>query len=67
MIAFIQQEGAEKVEEIELRAEEEFNSEKSRLVAEERRKLTEVYEKKDKEIESQRMWAMQIVCWFSKL
>ncbi|CAF1457137.1 unnamed protein product, partial [Adineta ricciae] len=33
MISFIQQEAAEKVEEIEAKAEEEFNIEKSRLVS----------------------------------
>ncbi|CAF4907344.1 unnamed protein product, partial [Rotaria socialis] len=33
MIAFIQQEAVEKVEEIEAKAEEEFNIEKSRLVS----------------------------------
>lgn len=54
MIAFIQQEAAEKVEEIEAKAEEEFNIEKSRLVAQQRTKIIDYYEKKEKQIELQR-------------
>ena len=54
MIAFIQQEGAEKVEEIEVKAEEEFHIEKSRLVAQQRVKIIEFYDKKEKQIEVQR-------------
>lgn len=54
MIAFIQQEAAEKVEEIEAKAEEEFNIEKSRLVSQQRIKIIEYYDKKEKQIELQR-------------
>ncbi|CAF3665307.1 unnamed protein product [Rotaria sp. Silwood1] len=54
MIAFIQQEAAEKVEEIEAKAEEEFNIEKSRLVSQQRIKIIEYYAKKEKQIELQR-------------
>lgn len=54
MIAFIQQEAAEKVEEIEAKAEEEFNIEKSRLVAQQRLKIIDFYDKKEKQIELQR-------------
>ena len=54
MIAFIQQEAAEKVEEIEAKAEEEFNIEKSRLVSQQRVKIIEFYDKKEKQIELQR-------------
>jgi V-type H+-transporting ATPase subunit E len=54
MIAFIQQEAAEKVEEIEAKAEEEFNIEKSRLVSQQRVKIIEHYDKKEKQIELQR-------------
>jgi len=54
MIAFIQQEAAEKVEEIEAKAEEEFNIEKSRLVSQQRVKIIEYYDKKEKQIELQR-------------
>ena len=54
MISFIQQEAAEKVEEIEAKAEEEFNIEKSRLVSQQRVKIIEFYDKKEKQIELQR-------------
>ncbi|CAF0745832.1 unnamed protein product [Didymodactylos carnosus] len=54
MIAFIQQEANEKVEEIEAKAEEEFNIEKSRLVSQQRIKIMEYYDKKEKQIELQR-------------
>ncbi|CAF3309570.1 unnamed protein product [Rotaria socialis] len=54
MIAFIQQEAVEKVEEIEAKAEEEFNIEKSRLVSQQRAKIIEYYDKKEKQIELQR-------------
>ena len=54
MIAFIQQEAAEKVEEIDAKAEEEFNIEKSRLVSQQRIKIIEYYDKKEKQIELQR-------------
>ncbi|CAF3814663.1 unnamed protein product [Rotaria sp. Silwood1] len=54
MIAFIQQEAAEKVEEIEAKAEEEFNIEKSRLVSQQHIKIIEYYDKKEKQIELQR-------------
>ena len=54
MIAFIQQEAAEKVEEIDAKAEEEFNIEKSRLVTQQRVKINEFYDKKEKQIELQR-------------
>ncbi|XP_077424162.1 V-type proton ATPase subunit E 1-like isoform X1 [Vanacampus margaritifer] len=51
MMAFIEQEANEKVEEIDARAEEEFNIEKGRLVQTQRVKLMEYYEKKEKQIE----------------
>jgi len=54
MIAFIQQEAAEKVEEIDAKAEEEFNIEKGRLVTQQRVKINEFYDKKEKQIELQR-------------
>ncbi|CAF1506198.1 unnamed protein product, partial [Adineta steineri] len=54
MISFIQQEAAEKVEEIEAKAEEEFNIETSRLVSQQRVKIIEYYDKKEKQIELQR-------------
>jgi len=51
MVAFIDQEASEKVEEIELKAEEEFNIEKGRLVQQQRVKIMESYDRKEKQIE----------------
>lgn len=54
MMAFIHQEAKEKAEEIEAKAEEEFNIEKGRLVQQERLKVMGYYEKKEKQIDLQR-------------
>lgn len=54
MMAFIEQEANEKAEEIDAKAEEEFNIEKGRLVQQQRLKLMEHFEKKEKEIELRR-------------
>ncbi|XP_031528463.1 V-type proton ATPase subunit E 2 [Vicugna pacos] len=54
MMAFIEQEANEKVEEIDAKAEEEFNIEKGRLVQTQRLKIMEYYEKKEKQIEQQK-------------
>uniref|UniRef100_A0A672RJL6 V-type proton ATPase subunit E 1-like n=1 Tax=Sinocyclocheilus grahami TaxID=75366 RepID=A0A672RJL6_SINGR len=51
MMAFIEQEANEKAEEIDAKAEEEFNIEKGRLVQTQRLKIMEYYEKKEKQIE----------------
>jgi V-type H+-transporting ATPase subunit E len=51
MTAFIDQEANEKVEEIDAKAEEEFQIEKSRLVQDQRVKIMEYYAKKEKQIE----------------
>ncbi|KAK0155120.1 V-type proton ATPase subunit E 1 [Merluccius polli] len=51
MMAFIEQEANEKAEEIDAKAEEEFNIEKGRLVQTQRVKIMEFYEKKEKQIE----------------
>ncbi|XP_017274468.1 V-type proton ATPase subunit E 1a [Kryptolebias marmoratus] len=51
MMAFIEQEANEKVEEIEAKAEEEFNIEKGRLVQTQRVKIMDYFEKKEKQIE----------------
>ncbi|XP_029951544.1 V-type proton ATPase subunit E 1-like [Salarias fasciatus] len=51
MMAFIEQEASEKVEEIHAKAEEEFNIEKGRLVQTQRVKIMEYFEKKEKQIE----------------
>lgn len=54
MMAFIHQEAKEKAEEIDAKAEEEFNIEKARLVQQERIKVMGYYEKKEKQIDLQR-------------
>uniref|UniRef100_F6SIE4 ATPase H+ transporting V1 subunit E1 n=1 Tax=Monodelphis domestica TaxID=13616 RepID=F6SIE4_MONDO len=54
MIAFIEQEANEKAEEIDAKAEEEFNIEKGCLVQTQRLKIMEYYEKKEKHIEQQK-------------
>jgi len=54
MMAFIHQEAKEKAEEIEAKAEEEFNIEKARLTQQERIKVMGYYEKKEKQIDLQR-------------
>lgn len=54
MMAFIEQEASEKAEEIDAKAEEEFNIEKGRLVQTQRVKIMEYYEKKEKQIDQQK-------------
>ena len=54
MMAFIEQEATEKAEEIDAKAEEEFNIEKGRLVQQQRLKLMEYFEKKEKDVELRR-------------
>uniref|UniRef100_A0A7E4VJW1 V-type proton ATPase subunit E n=1 Tax=Panagrellus redivivus TaxID=6233 RepID=A0A7E4VJW1_PANRE len=54
MMAFIEQEANEKAEEIDAKAEEEFNMEKGRLVQQQRTKILEFFEKKEKQVELQR-------------
>jgi len=54
MMAFIEQEANEKAEEIDAKAEEEFNMEKGRLVQQQRTKILEYFEKKEKQVELQR-------------
>ncbi|XP_029288822.1 V-type proton ATPase subunit E 1a [Cottoperca gobio] len=51
MMGFIEQEASEKAEEIDSKAEEEFNIEKGRLVQTQRVKIMGYYEKKEKQIE----------------
>lgn len=56
-MAFIEQEANEKAEEIDAKAEEEFNLEKGRLVQHQRLKIMEYYERKEKSVELQKkMW-----------
>eukprot|EP00088_Acartia_fossae_P016188 TRINITY_DN19054_c0_g1_i2.p1 TRINITY_DN19054_c0_g1~~TRINITY_DN19054_c0_g1_i2.p1 ORF type:complete len:227 (-),score=83.08 TRINITY_DN19054_c0_g1_i2:482-1162(-) len=54
MMAFIEQEANEKSEEIDAKAEEEFNIEKGRLVQQQRLKIMEFYERKEKQVELQK-------------
>lgn len=54
MMAFINQEANEKAEEIDVKAEEEFNIEKGRLVQQQRVKILEYYERKEKQVELQK-------------
>ncbi|XP_050044697.1 V-type proton ATPase subunit E-like [Dermacentor andersoni] len=54
MVAFIEQEADEKVEEIDTKAEEEFNTEKWRLVKEQRRKIVDSFSGKEKQVDRQR-------------
>jgi len=54
MVAFIEQEASEKAEEIDAKAEEEFNIEKGRLVQQQRLKIMEFYERKEKQVELQK-------------
>ncbi|XP_046565200.1 V-type proton ATPase subunit E 1-like [Haliotis rubra] len=51
MMAFIEQEANEKADEIDAKAEEEFNIEKGRLVQQQRVKIMELYERKEKQVE----------------
>uniref|UniRef100_A0A8C5VN48 Uncharacterized protein n=1 Tax=Microcebus murinus TaxID=30608 RepID=A0A8C5VN48_MICMU len=55
MMAFIEQEANEKAEEIDAKAEEEFNIEKGWLVQTQRLKIMEYYEKKEKQIKQLRV------------
>ncbi|XP_078494834.1 V-type proton ATPase subunit E-like [Ciona intestinalis] len=54
MIAFIDQEADEKVDEIMAKADEEFEIEKSRLVQQQRQKIMTYYERKQKQLEQQK-------------
>lgn len=54
MMAFIEQEANEKAEEIDAKAEEEFNIEKGRLVQQQRVKIMEIYDRKEKQVELQK-------------
>lgn len=54
MIAFIDQEANEKAEEVDAKAEEEFNIEKGRLVHQQRVKIMEYYERKEKQVDLQK-------------
>lgn len=54
MMAFIEREADEKAEEIDTKADEEFTLEKGRLVQEQRLKIIEFYDRKEKQVEMQK-------------
>jgi len=54
MVQFINQEAQEKAEEIKLKADEEFNIEKLKMVEGEKQKIRAEYEKKEKNVEVQK-------------
>lgn len=54
MMSFIEKEGIEKAEEIDAKAEEEFNIEKGRLVVQQMAKIKEHFERKEKQVSLQR-------------
>lgn len=54
MVSFIQNEAKEKAEEIDTKAEEEFNIEKVRLVQQEKKKIIQLFERKEKQVEVQK-------------
>ena len=65
MMAVIEQEANEKAEEIDAKAEEEFNIEKGRLVQQQRLKIMEYYEKKEKQVELQKkMYVCKIILFY---
>jgi V-type H+-transporting ATPase subunit E len=51
MVKFIRQEAVEKAREIHVKAEEEFNIEKLRMVEAEKARIRAEYERKEKDIE----------------
>lgn len=54
MVAFIDQEATEKASEIEAKAQEEFAIEKDNLVNQQKQKILQFYQKKEKQIELQK-------------
>merc|ERR1711879_205810 len=55
MVSFIEQEAKEKVEEIDAKAEEEFQIEKGRIVQQQRTKIQEHFDKKEKQLHQQKV------------
>ena len=53
MIAFMQQEAVEKVEEIDTKAEQEFNIEKNSFITQGHLNINEFYDRKEKQIDLQ--------------
>lgn len=67
MVAFIHQEAREKANEIKLKADEEFNIEKLRMVEGEKQKVRQDYERKEKQVEVQKRIAQSNEVRFSRL
>lgn len=62
MVQFIHQEAKEKAAEIKLKADEEFNIEKLRMVEAEKQKIRQEFERKEKQVEVQkRMCAAHVL------
>jgi len=60
-VSFIKQEALEKAREIKVKADEEFNIEKAKLVRQEALNIESFYEKKKKQAEVQkRMYVLQV-------
>lgn len=55
MVSFIDQEAKEKAEEIDTKAEEEFQIEKGKIVESQRQKISEHYAKKEKQLNQQKL------------
>jgi len=67
MVQFIHQEAKEKAAEIKLKAEEEFNIEKLRMVEAEKQKIRQEYERKEKGVEVEKRIAQSNQIRFSRL
>jgi len=67
MVRFIQQEASEKASEIKLKADEEFNIEKLRMVEAEKQKIRQEYERKEKQVEVQKRIAQSNEIRYSRL
>jgi V-type H+-transporting ATPase subunit E len=67
MVRFIQQEATEKASEIKLKADEEFNIEKLRMVEAEKVKIRQEYERKEKQVEVQKRIAQSNEIRFSRI
>lgn len=67
MIKFIQQEASEKAQEIKLKADEEYNIEKLYMVEEEKQKIRQEYERKEKQVEVQKRIAQSNEIRYSRL
>mmetsp|Transcript_17617 Transcript_17617/g.30340 ORF Transcript_17617/g.30340 Transcript_17617/m.30340 type:complete len:239 (+) Transcript_17617:123-839(+) len=67
MVNFIKQEAGEKAKEIEVKAEEEFNIEKLRMVEADKQKIRKEYERREKQVEVQKRIAYSMEVNSSRL